>query len=114
MALFFDTAWFDAALAAQGADRPALGAALGLDAEAMEAIWKDQRELSEDEVRVMARFLDRAPAEIADRAGVSTPVPQDETKDPAPDGIEERLARLEREVAHLKRDLALALGRTRS
>jgi len=39
-------------------------------------IWKDQRELSIGEVVAIARFLNVSAAEVALRAGVSTPVPQ--------------------------------------
>jgi transcriptional regulator with XRE-family HTH domain len=101
MALFFDSQWFDARLSAAGLQRADLAAALGLDAAQIAEVWKDQRELSAGDVRIMAALLAAPPAEIASRAGVSTPVP----KDAAPDGMAElgdRLARVERALAEIK------------
>ena len=45
MALFFDSAWFDARLEASGLRRADVAAALGLTAEQIAELWKDQREL---------------------------------------------------------------------
>jgi transcriptional regulator with XRE-family HTH domain len=96
MALFFDSAWFDARMAALGLSRAALSAALGIDEAALADIWKDQRELSAGDVRLMAALLDTAPKEIASRAGISTPIPRDDAS------IEQRLARLEAEIAAIR------------
>lgn len=102
MALFFDSQWFDARLAALGLTRADLGAALGMGETEIAEIWKDQRELTAGHVRVIAALLGAAPKEIATRAGVSTPVPDDALR------LEQRVARLEEEVERIK-----ALLRTR-
>jgi hypothetical protein len=101
MALFFDSQWFDARLAAAGLQRADAAVALGLDAEQIAEMWKDQRELSAGDVRVLSALLAAPPAEIASRAGVSTPVPKEA---PVPElaEISERLARVERALADIK------------
>ncbi|MBL9010308.1 MAG: DNA-binding protein [Alphaproteobacteria bacterium] len=76
MALFFDQGWFDARLAERHLRREDLGALLGLDAEAVAEIWKDQRELKAADVAVIAALLNVPAAEVAGRAGISTPVPR--------------------------------------
>src|SRR5258708_28489394 len=101
MALFFDSIWFDAQLAAAGLRRPDVAAALGLSAEQIGDLWKDQRELSVADVRTLATLLRAPAAEIAGRAGVSTPVPPDEP-DAALARVHERLDRLERTLADIK------------
>ncbi len=107
MALFFDSDWFDAALASRGLARGDLARALGLDAAALAEIWKDQRELSATDVATMAALLAVPAAEIASRAGVSTPVPQAAPKDAAALGaaiadLSARLARVERSLTEIK------------
>ncbi len=101
MALFFDSDWFDARLATLGLRRADLAAALGFNAEQISEIWKDQRELTAGHVRTLSALLGVPAAEVADRAGVSTPIPKD-----IPSGemnqIEERLDRIERAIAELK------------
>jgi transcriptional regulator with XRE-family HTH domain len=76
MALFFDGDWFDAKLKARGATREELAGVLRLSLNELGELWKDQRELRSHEVLAIAQFLEVAPAEIADRAGISTPVPR--------------------------------------
>ena len=97
MALFFDSAWFDARLVSAGLKRGDVAAALGLSESEIAEIWKDQRELSAANVRILAALLAVPPEEIAARAGVSTPVPRQTPMD-----VEFRLARLEAELAELK------------
>src|SRR5690242_5196814 len=46
MALFFDTEWFDARLAAAHLSRADVARALGLSQGEVDEVWKDQRELS--------------------------------------------------------------------
>ncbi len=75
MALFFDAAWFDQKLASLGLVRATVAMALGVSDHEIGDIWKDQRELSARDVAILANLLDTTPAEIAERAGVSTPVP---------------------------------------
>jgi transcriptional regulator with XRE-family HTH domain len=97
MALFFDTDWFDARLAATGLTRAQLGATLGLSEEQVAEIWKDQREISANEVAMLAALFGVTAEQIAHHAGISTPVPK-----AAASGIEARLMKVERELAELK------------
>jgi len=96
MALFFDAAWFDKRLAHLGLVRTTVAIALGLSESEIAEIWKDQRELSARDVAVLASLLDATPEEIAERAGISTPVPKAAASaDPSLKSIEERLTRVE-------------------
>ena len=95
MALFFDADWFDARLAERGLSRPVLAAVGGISESDLALVFKDQRELSAAEVGAFAELLGVTPAEVAHRAGVSTPVPQSES-------LEERVAALEVRVAALE------------
>jgi transcriptional regulator with XRE-family HTH domain len=78
MALFFDSQWFDQRLSAAGLSRSDVATALGLSPSQVEDLWKDQRELRAQDVRIIAALLGAVPAEVAGRAGVSTPVPKEE------------------------------------
>ena len=98
MALFFDTAWFDGKLAERGLSRRVMAAAAGMSEADLALVFKDQRELSAEEVGVFAELLGVSPTEIAKQAGVSTPVPGQ--------GAEARIAALERRVAALEAELA--------
>ncbi len=93
MALFFDSAWFDARLSALGMKRDDVASVLGLTKEQVGELWKDQRELQADDVRLLASLIGAPVAEVADRAGVSTPVPKE-----ASDAIEARLDRIEAQL----------------
>lgn len=108
MALFFDSDWFDARLAGASLTRADIAAALGLNAEQVAEVWKDQRELSANDVRLLSALLSVPSAEIASRAGVSTPVPKDGLSHELAE-LNERLARVERALAELK-TLVLGLG----
>lgn len=99
MALFFDTGWFDARLAERGISRTVLAAAAGMTDVDVALIFKDQRELSAAEVQAFADLLGVTAAEVADRAGVATPVPGGDRLS----ALERRVAVLEAEVARLKR-----------
>ena len=94
MALFFDSEWFDARLAACGLKRGDFGTALGLTESEIAEVWKDQREISAAQVRVMAALLGVAPHEVAGHAGISTPVPREDMGD--------RLARIEETLQEMK------------
>jgi hypothetical protein len=102
MALFFDTQWFDARLGERGLSRQVLAAAAGMPEAELALAFKDQRELSAGEVAAFAELLGAPAAEVATRAGVSTPVPG---QDPAARiaALERRVAALEAEVARLRR-----------
>ena len=97
MALFFDADWFDARLDERGLSRAVMAAAAGLSAADLALAFKDQRELSAGQVAVFAELLGVPAAEVAARAGISTPVPGQG------DGAEARIAALEAEVARLTR-----------
>jgi len=100
MALFFDGGWFDERLRSLGLALRDLGAALGLSEEEIAEVWKDQRELKAQEVRIIAALLDTSPAEIAEHAGISTPVPKDDTSTLT--AILHRLDKIETTLAELK------------
>ena len=76
MALFFDAEWFDAKLNERGLNKLALSAILGVSQADLDAMWKDQREISMREVTLLAEMLGVAVQEISERGGVSTPVPK--------------------------------------
>jgi transcriptional regulator with XRE-family HTH domain len=101
MALFFDAGWFDQRLASLGLVRATVAMALGLSDQEVGEIWKDQRELSARDVAILANLLDTTPAEVAERAGISTPVPKAPSSDPSLKEISERLARIEAALAEL-------------
>lgn len=103
MALFFDAEWFDARLAERGVSRAVLAAAAGISAADLALVFKDQRELSAQEVATFAEVLGVTAVEVADRAGIATPVPSNPSP---PDArimaLERRVAALEAEVARLR------------
>src|SRR5579859_7408085 len=99
MALFFDSTWFDARLQSLGLSRSDLGTALGLSDREILELWKDQRELKANDVRIIAALLGAPPAEIAEHAGISTPVPQDDATTAA---VLYRLDQIEKTLAELK------------
>lgn len=101
MALFFDAAWFDAQLERLHLGRDNLGAMLGLDAAGIADLWKDQRELTAADVSIIAALFNVPPAEIANRAGISTPVP----KAAAGDEVMARLAAIEAKLDEVLRRL---------
>ena len=99
MALFFDADWFDARLGERGLSRGVLAAAAGLNEADLALVFKDQQELSAGQVAIFAELLGASAAEVASRAGVSTPTPG------APDTAQ-RIAALERRVAALEAEVA--------
>jgi uncharacterized protein YceH (UPF0502 family) len=100
MALFFDVDWFEARLAERGLSRPVLAATTGLSEAEVALVFKDQRELSAQEVARFAELLGVQAGEVAAHAGVSTPTPGQES------GLEARLMALERRVAVLEAEIA--------
>jgi uncharacterized protein YceH (UPF0502 family) len=102
VALFFDAQWFDARLGERGLSREVLAAAAGLSAADLALVFKDQRELSAGEVAIFAELLGAAAADVASRAGVSTPVPGQGDEGARIAALERRVAALEAEVARLK------------
>ncbi|GMV61695.1 MAG: hypothetical protein AMXMBFR74_08640 [Parvibaculum sp.] len=109
MALFFDQEWFDAKLREAGRTRDDVASALGLSRAEVDEIWKDQRELASREVSVLAGLLAASSAEVANKAGISTPVPAAPTQASSDaalmmklDAMDARLARIERAVADLQ------------
>lgn len=97
MALFFDQTWFEARLKELGASREDLARLLLLTPEQIAEVWKDQRELRACDVAAMAKFLNVASAEVAVRAGVSTPVPSE------PGDVHVRLDEMNDRLRHLER-----------
>lgn len=104
MALFFDAPWFDAKLAARELSRGVLGAVAGLTEAELALVYKDQRELSAGQVSAFAELLGVPAAEIAHRAGISTPTPT------AVSATDARIAALERRVAELEAEVARLKG----
>jgi transcriptional regulator with XRE-family HTH domain len=103
MALFFDQTWFDARLRELGATRDDVAKLLKLSGEQVTEMWKDQRELRAQEVAALAKFLKVSAADVAKRAGISTPVPTESTEVIARlEEMNDRLQRLERMVVELK------------
>lgn len=101
MALFFDTAWFDARLASAHLTRGDAARALGLLDSEIAEVWKDQRELSARDVATLAALLATTPQEIAQHAGISTPVPKPDHA-PSLADLSARLERVEAELAAIK------------
>ena len=101
MTLFFDAPWFDEKLAERDLSRSVMAAVAGLSDAELAEVFKDQREVSAGQVAAFAELLGVTAAEVAERAGVSTPVPggSPEARIAA---LEERVAALEAEVARLK------------
>ncbi|THD60550.1 DNA-binding protein [Phenylobacterium sp.] len=104
MALFFDADWFDARLGERGLSRGVMAACVGMSAQDLALAFKDQREISAGEVAAFAELLGADPAEVAARAGVSTPVPGRDPAEARLAALERRVAALEAEVARLKRN----------
>lgn len=106
MALFFDQVWFDERLKTLGLSHENLAAEMGLAMTELAAIWKDQRELTPEDVAIMADVLLAEAAEVAKRAGVSTRAA--EAAEAAAPGLdlEARLKALEARVAALEKRLA--------
>jgi hypothetical protein len=99
VALFFDVAWFETQLGERGLSRAALAAGAGMNEADLALVFKDQRELSAAEVTAFAELLGAAPVEIAEHAGVSTPVP-------GADAANDRLARIEARLSAVEAALA--------
>lgn len=108
MALFFDQDWFDQRLSAVDRTHDDVAALLRLSSIQVAEIWKDQREMLPHEVSALAKFLDATPEEVADHAGVSTPVPSQPSEVDLSavlarlDEMNGRLVRVERALVDLK------------
>jgi transcriptional regulator with XRE-family HTH domain len=76
---------------------------LKLSSEQVAELWKDQRELRAADVQALAEYLKVAAAEVAMRAGVSTPIPAaSKTIEKQLEEVNERLTRIERMIGELK------------
>jgi len=103
MALFFDAPWFDGKLEARGLSRAVMAAVAGLSEVDLDLVFKDQRELSAGQVSAFAELLGVPAAEVASRAGISTPAPGAASPTNAKvAALERRVAALEAEIARLK------------
>jgi transcriptional regulator with XRE-family HTH domain len=108
MALFFDQQWFDERLKTVGRTRDDVAGALRISRNDVDEIWKDQREVTPNQVAMLARLLEAPAAEIVNRAGVATPMPA--ATAPAGDAaiaarldeLDAKLIRIERAVADLQ------------
>ena len=100
MALFFDAPWFDDRLQARELNRADLAVVAEMDDAELALVFKDQMELSAGQVAAFAELLGVSVAEIAQHAGVSTPVPSGVTSQ------EHRIVALEQRVASLEADIA--------
>lgn len=103
MSLFFDSAWFDARLKATGLSRADLAAAMGLTQQQIDEMWKDQRELKASDVRILAVLLGVPPSEVAERAGISTPIPKEMS--PASADVIDRLERIEKILEEIRAEI---------
>lgn len=101
MALFFDKAWFDRELTDRGLSRSDMAAAATLSLEDLGLIFKDQLEVNPDHVHIWAGLLNKDPAEIAKRSGVSTRTRPSVTDAERIAAMEAKVARLESEVRRL-------------
>jgi hypothetical protein len=109
MALFFDQDWFDGKLRAKGKTRDDVAASLRLARSEVDEIFKDQREMSPNEVTMLARLLGEPLTDVVSRAGIATPMPaapaaqNDSAAVLAKLGdIDQRLVRIERAIADLQ------------
>jgi len=102
MALFFDRQWFEEKLAERGLNQRIMAAAAGMSEADLALVFKDQREVSAEEVGIFADLLGVSAAEVADRAGVSTPVPGQSDLAGRVLSLEKKVAALEAELARLK------------
>jgi len=102
MALFFDRQWFEEKLAERGLNQRIMAAAAGMSEADLDLVFKDQREVSAEEVGIFADLLGVSAAEVADRAGVSTPVPGQSDLAGRVLSLEKKVAALEAELARLK------------
>lgn len=98
MALFFDGAWYDQRLSERGLSRAVLAAVAGMAETDLALAFKDQRELSVQEINAFAELLGVPAAEAASRAGVRPPPPSDRDRLAA---LEDRVAALEAQLARL-------------
>jgi uncharacterized protein YceH (UPF0502 family) len=79
-----------------------MAAAAGMSEADLALVFKDQREVSAEEVGIFADLLGVSAAEVADRAGVSTPVPGQSDLAGRVLSLEKKVAALEAELARLK------------
>ncbi len=124
MALFFDAAWFDQRLRMLGLDRSTVAATLNIADAAVEALFKDQRELAPTEVVTLAALLAVPVAEVVRRAGAGTEMPDEDSLSPAApmasgfddrlDAVEQAMQRLEERMNRVEGLLARAVETTRA
>lgn len=82
-----------------------LAAAAGMGEADLALMFKDQREISAEEVARFADLLDATAAEVASRAGISTDLPGQ------PGAFEQRLTLLGRRMATLEAEIAALKAR---
>jgi len=108
MALFFDYRWFDNRLAEKGLTRADVASCLSLSPGEVDQLFKDQREMSANDVLAVAQLIGCEAAQVADRAGVSTPVPKKTLT------ADEKLAQMAAQIARLEAELLRMRDRVQS
>ncbi len=111
MALFFDQEWFDAKLRERGLNKAALAGLLRISMVEVDAMWKDQREISAREVSLLAELLGVSVAVIAERGGAATPNPDDASD---LNRVLARLDAMDARVQRLEHGLAEILARLKN
>lgn len=106
MALFFDQEWFDRKLAAKGQTRDHVASALRIGREAVDEIFKDQRELSPNEVTMLARLLGEPLVDVVSHAGIATPMPKGESPHDDSGAVLEMLKDMDQRLVRIERALA--------
>jgi len=117
VALFFDAAWFDQRLRVLGLGRASIGAVLHISDEAVDDLFKDQRELKPLEVATLAALLAVPATELAKRAGVGTSAEPEAPAGPFDErmeAVEQAMARLEERMHRIEDLLARAVDTTRA
>lgn len=106
MALFFDQDWFDTRLKSLGLTRDDAAATLRLAREEIDEIWKDQREMSPNDVVMLARLLKSPADEVVTRAGIATPQPKSATPGSDQSAVLDKLAEMEQRLIRMERAIA--------
>jgi hypothetical protein len=95
MALFFDKAWFDAALNARSLGRDDMARAAGISKDELTMMFKDQMEVPPKSVMAWANLLNVPSEMIALRCGISTKHIPPSSESARIDALERRVAVLE-------------------
>jgi transcriptional regulator with XRE-family HTH domain len=105
VALFFDKSWFETRMNERNITRNDLASGVGISREDVDAMFKDQMEVSASQVETWALLLGQTPAEVALRCGVSTREAEPTNDADRIQTLESRIAALEGLVAQLAKQL---------